>query len=243
MIASLPMYDRPETAAWNDALWQAVRLHLGYGPDRLSRDLPLDTVWRHPDLVLSQTCGLPFTLDLHRHVTLIGAPDFGLEGCPPGTYCSVIVTRRDDPRPLTDLLAGHAILNDRKSQSGHNALLRFAEAQGATLGPVQISGAHRASAQAVAEGRAGIAAIDANTWRMIARWDDWSNDLRVVARTPASPAMPFICGPNADAAALRNALGRAIAELSDDGRAALGLYGVIDMPQAAYLAVPPPPIA
>ena len=31
MIASLPMYDRPETAAANDRLWQGVRERLGQG--------------------------------------------------------------------------------------------------------------------------------------------------------------------------------------------------------------------
>lgn len=240
MIASLPMYDRPETAGINDALWARIRSHLGFGPDTLSRDLPLDAVWRHPDLVLSQTCGLPYTLDLHPHVTLVGAPEFRLDGCPPGTYCSVIVTRSDETRPVADLLAQDAILNDRKSQSGHNALLRFAQAQGATLGAPQISGGHRLSAQAVAEGRAGIAAIDANTWRMIARWDGFAQNLKVIATTPPTPAMPFICSPRMDAARIAAALRTALSDLSKDDRTALGLYGLVPVSAADYLAVTPP---
>jgi ABC-type phosphate/phosphonate transport system substrate-binding protein len=241
VIASLPMYDRAETAAANDRLWTAIRDRLGDGPDSLSRDLTPEQAWRHPDLILSQTCGLPYALDLHTQVTLIGAPDFRLDGCPPGTYCSVIVIRKGDTRSIADLLSNHAVLNDRKSQSGHNALLRFAEQQHAALQPAMISGAHRASAQAVAEARAGIAAIDANTWRLIQRWDNWAEDLSVIARTPPTPAMPFISSPTADASRIRNALHDAVTSLSEADKITLGLYGIVTVSKDAYLAVTPPP--
>jgi ABC-type phosphate/phosphonate transport system substrate-binding protein len=240
VIASLPMYDRAETAAANDRLWTAIRTRLGEGPATLSRDLTPEQAWRHPDLILSQTCGLPFALDLHRHVTLIGAPDFRLDGCPPGTYCSVIVTRKDDERPVPKLLCDHAILNDRNSQSGHNALLRFAQRQGAKLGAARISGAHRASAKAVAEGHAGIAAIDANTWRLIERWDDWASDLTIIDRTPPTPAMPFIAGPKADMPRVHDALRDSVDALPETDKTTLGLFGIVTVSKDAYLAVTPP---
>lgn len=243
MIASLPMYDRPETAAINDRLWALVRDRLGYGPRHLSRELTPEEAWCHPDLILSQTCGLPFTLDLHPRVALVGAPDFRLDGCPAGTYCSVIITRAGETRPVGDLLADDAILNGRKSQSGHNALLRFAESRGERLGDARISGAHSASARAVANGDAGIAAIDANTWRMIERWDPCARELTVIARTPPTPAMPFICSPDADSEKIAAALGSAIDSLSETERTTLGLFGLVPATAQAYLAVTPPFLA
>ena len=63
MIASLPMYDRPETAAANDRLWQGVRTRLGEGPEHLVRAGDPWEHWQSPDLLLSQTCGLPFRSD------------------------------------------------------------------------------------------------------------------------------------------------------------------------------------
>jgi ABC-type phosphate/phosphonate transport system substrate-binding protein len=236
------MYDRPETYAANDRLWSLVAAHLDGAPEHMTRDIGLTELWTHPDLLLSQTCGLPFALGLHTEVHLVAAPDFRLEGCPPGYYCSAIITRTGETRDLTDLLSQAPIVNERISQSGHNALNRFAETHGVPLAPPAESGGHRASAQAVAEGRAGIAAIDANSWRMIARWDDFANDLTVVAQTPPTPAMPFICGPNADAARVRQALATAIATLDAQDRDTLGLHGLAEVPKSAYLAVPHPPL-
>ena len=236
------MYDRPETRAANDRLWSLAAAHLDGAPEHLTRDMDLSEVWTHPDLLLSQTCGLPFALGLHTQVQLVAAPDFRLDDCPPGYYRSAIVTRRGETRRLPDLLSRDPIINDRISQSGHNALIRFAETQGAPLAPPQQSGSHRASAQAVAEGRAGIAAIDANTWRMIARWDGFADTLTVVAHTPPTPAMPFICGPKADPTAIRQALAQAISALAPDDRDTLGLHGLADVPKSAYLAVSHPPL-
>ena len=39
---------------------------------------------------------------------------------------------------------------------------------------------------------ADIVAIDANTWRLITKWDAFAEKLRVVARTKPTPAMPYI---------------------------------------------------
>ncbi|MCK0149030.1 PhnD/SsuA/transferrin family substrate-binding protein [Marivita sp. S6314] len=231
------MYDRSETAAANDALWAAVAGYLGDAPCHLSRDVPLEGAWTDPDLVLSQTCGLPFSLRLHTQVTLVGAPDFRLPSCPPGFYNSAIIARRDDNRPVEQLLQT-PVINDHQSQSGHNALHQFAARSGAPLGTVQISGSHRESTRAVADGHADIAAIDGNSWRMIERWDSWATGLRVLDHTAPTPAMPFICGRNTDAARVFAALKAAISDLSPEQRDTLGLYDLCPATKDAYLAVP-----
>lgn len=242
MIASLPMYDRPEAQAANDRLWAFIAEALDAAPQQLDRALPLHEVWTRPDLVLSQTCGLPFMRGLHSRTHLVASPDFRLDGCPPGYYRSAIAVHKDEPRDLDTLLATDAIVNGRDSQSGYNALYQYAQSRGVTLANPVESGAHYASAKAIAEGKAGIAAIDANTLRMIARWDGWVDQLRIVDWTRPTPAMPYICGPGADPAAIRRALLDAIDAIGAENRALLGLYGLADIPKSAYLAVPPPPL-
>ncbi|MFN3646541.1 MAG: hypothetical protein ACK4S2_08505, partial [Gemmobacter sp.] len=70
MQASLPMYDRPEVQAANDRLWAGIRDRLRAAglaaPETLVRGRwPLWDHWTAPDLVLSQTCGLPYRSRLH----------------------------------------------------------------------------------------------------------------------------------------------------------------------------------
>ena len=103
MIASLPMYDRPETAAANDRLWAGIRDRLRAeglpAPEALIHGASdLWPQWTSPDLVLSQTCGYPYRSRLHGQVLLVGTPDYGVDGCAPGHYRSVFVARADDPR-------------------------------------------------------------------------------------------------------------------------------------------------
>jgi len=131
--------------------------------------------------------------------------------------------------------------NEALSQSGWAAPQNMAAAQGyAFTGPIRTGG-HRASAEAVAQGRADIAAIDAQTWRMILRYDAFAADLRVIAQTPSSPALPYITATLNDPAPILRALNAAIETLDAADRETLGLRAVLPLPAAAYLAVPNPP--
>ncbi len=240
MIVSFPMYDRPEIALANDALWSAVRNRLGYGPETLNRDIGLWDAWEHPDLLLSQTCGMPYRAHLHDRVMLVGSPDYGLPGCPPGYYNSVLVTRSDNRLALEDLFAQRIVINQRHSQSGHAALIHHARTLGVPVGDVSESGSHVRSACMVARDEADLTAIDAHTWRLIQRYDDIARDLRECDRTVPTPAMPFITAPGTDPAPLRAALSGAISNLAPDIRATLNLHAVINVPHDAYMAVPNP---
>ncbi len=162
------MYDFPATREANDAFWTLIRRNLGFGPDRLCRD---GEVWRHwcaPDLILSQTCGLPFRARLSDRVALVGTPDYGLPGCAPGHYFSVILVRGDlggvDP---ADFPGMRLACNDALSQSGWAAAHAHAADHGVAFETVLSTGSHHASATAVAEDRADIAFVDAVTWRHI----------------------------------------------------------------------------
>jgi ABC-type phosphate/phosphonate transport system substrate-binding protein len=245
VIASLPMYDRPETAGANDRLWALIRDRLREGgiaaPERLSRGAvdPFDE-WEAADLVLSQSCGFPYRTRLHGRVALVGTPDYGVEGCPPGYYCSRIVVRADDSRrTLSEFEGARLAFNDPGSQSGWAALA--AHAPRLARGPLLLTGAHAASARAVAEGRADLAALDAVSWALIARAEAFAAGLRIVASTPPTPGLPLIAALGADAAALFGAVAAAIAALSPGDREMLLIRGLVRIPAKGYLTVPTPP--
>ncbi len=244
MIASLPMYDRPELQAANDRLWASIRDRLRIGPATLTRNGDIWDHWVSSDLVLSQTCGFPYRARLHGKVQLVGTPDNRLEGCAPGEYCSVFVARADDPRQdIEEFSTARFAFNEPLSQSGWAAAANYAFDRGFSFSNTLKTGGHLNSAKAVADGRADLAAIDALTWRHIQRYDAFAAQLRVVARTDPTPTLPFITSLTQDAASLHAALSKAIDNLSETDRDALSLYGLVDIPAERYLSVrtPTPP--
>lgn len=243
MIATLPMYDRVETASANDAFWTAVRARLHYGPERLDRDIPLWDAWEHPKLLLSQTCGLPYRTRLGGAVTLVGSPDFDLPGCAPGYYNSVLVARADNRSPIKELLKQRIVINDAHSQSGLAALVMHARRSGVTLGAQHESGGHIESAHAVARNEADLAAIDAHTWRLIRRYDKVARVLRECGRTEPTPAPPYITARGTDPKPLLAAIQSALLDLPPEIRATLNLKAIIALPHEAYTAVPNPAAA
>jgi ABC-type phosphate/phosphonate transport system substrate-binding protein len=246
MIASLPMYDRPELRAETDRYWALIREELAArginAPEALRRgDAVLMPQWESPDLILSQTCGFPYRARLHGQVTLVGTPDFGNEGCAPGFYRSVLIARADDARDGFAAFDGARIAyNDGLSQSGWAAPINHAAARGIHLLPGLETGSHRASFRAVAEGRAELAAIDALTWRLIREFEDTSA-VKVVGATDPTPALPYITAKSRDGAAIFDAIAAAIARLPQSDRDRLHLRGMVRIPADDYLAVPIPP--
>jgi ABC-type phosphate/phosphonate transport system substrate-binding protein len=246
MIASLPMYDRPETAGANDRLWAGIARALAArgidAPPALDRTTDLWETWLAPGLVLSQTCGLPYRTRLHGQVTLVATPVCDLPGTPPGHYHSVLIARRTDPRrDLADFDGATLAYNNADSQSGWAAPAAAAAAIGIAYGAGIATGAHRASAVAVAEGSADLAAIDGLSWRMIRRWDATAAELKEIGTTPPTPALPWITAANRNPAPLAEAIADALAELSPEDRDALGLLGAIRIAPERYLAIPNPP--
>lgn len=249
MIASLPMYDRPETLAANDRFWALIRAGLAEmglaAPPALHRGGgPLMDDWRRADLVLSQTCGLPFRTALADKVRLVGTPDYGVDGCAPGYYRSVLVVRADDPRTQPAELSGAAMAyNDGLSQSGWAAAQNWAADMGWQFRAGPVTGSHRASARLVADGGADFAALDAVTFSLLCEFEpDLTARLRVLAQTPPTPGLPYICAPGQNADALRGAIAAAIPQLTDADRRTLRLRGLVQIPASAYLAVRTPPL-
>lgn len=246
MIANLMMYARPETKGATARFWTLIRDALAKqgidAPEGLAQDAGEFEVWCDPDLVLSQTCGMPYRLWLHDQVALVGTPDYGLEGCAPGHYRSAVVVRVDDPREmLADFRAARFAYNQTFSHSGYAAPYALCAQQGFWFETRVQTHGHRLSAKAVAEGQADIAALDGVTWRLMQEHGELSDRLRVLCWTKESPGLPLITAKQRDAGAIHAAVAQAIEALQAADRAALGLKGLVDIPQEAYLSVPNPP--
>lgn len=241
MIAALPMYDWPEVRAATDRLWSLIRERLrasGFpAPEALCRPDDPWSHWRDPALLLSQTCGLPYAARLASAVSLVGAPSYDLPGCPPGFYRSEILVRRDDPVADVGALKGRRFAcNGWESQSGRAAFAAAFRAPEAHFRDVLLTGAHRASIRAVAEGRSDAASIDAVSWRLAKAHEPAAARLRVLASTPSTPGLPLITAkrPSGEVREIATAVKAAVAELPRTDRAALFLIGFECLTSADY---------
>ncbi len=236
------MYDRPQTRAAHDLLWQHIRqtLDLPTCPEALSRS---DAVWDHwlsPDLLLSQSCGMPYRERLHSQVSLVGVWDHAID-CAPGQYYSVMVARLEDPRDaLSDFALAPLAYNDPMSQSGWAAPQNLALSQGWHFSKTVQSGSHRSSARMVADGMADLAAIDVISWTMMQRWDSFPSRLKIIARTPPTPALPLITARPSHVAPLQRAITAALDSLPDDVCNLLCIRSLKKVTPQDYMAVPSP---
>lgn len=249
MIASLMMY---QNASINPAIaryWALIREQLRsvgvQAPTDLSQLAGELEVWLHPQLTLSQTCGMPYRLWLKDDVSLVGTPDFGVPGCEPGYYRSVIVVRQDDKREdFASFKEARFAYNKTWSQSGYGAAYWHANAHGFWFTDRRETGQHLASARAVADKRADIAALDPVTWALMKahrEFDSTTNQLRELTFTEPTPGLPYITSRSNDAAIVFDAVSHAIGMLSQADRDALMLRGIVRVSRDRYLEVPNPP--
>ena len=250
MIAALPMYDWPVLRPWNDRLWRLIRDGLrGDGfdaPDELDRGVAYDQVPLRPDLLMGQTCGLPFNTVLDGRVRYLATPCYRTRGCAGGTYSSAIVVRRRN-REVTfaELCHMRLAINGHDSWSGYVVLKRHAaEMRLALPAPHLVSGGHLQSMEGVAEGRADFAAIDAVAFGLARRHlPDLSSKLIVAEWTSRAPATPFITAletPEPVRQGVLRAFHNALAlPESIRVREALLLARLQELPQHAYRSMEP----
>lgn len=248
MIASLPMYERDETAGVTSRYWTAIRNALSKrgieAPEQLTPGGAGQEFWASKELLLSQTCGLPYRLGLHRSVRLIGTPDMGLEDCKPGYYRSAIVVNKyDDRQRLAEFSSATLAINSYDSQSGYAAFYESWQLTNETFPQIVLSGAHSQSARMVANGKADIAALDAATWRQLKRYEECADDLKVLNWTAVTPTLPYICAAHFDSEVMFDSVQEAIASLDDDEREILGVYDLVKIRKEDYLEVDIPPLS
>lgn len=208
-VASLSMYDIPETEAATDAWWTGLAGHFAAAgvadpPAALTRPGQGPDFWLWPDLLFSQTCGYPFISSLAGKVTLLATPSYDAPGCKGPNYRSMVIVREDAPwQGFQELRGRVCAVNSVDSWSGHHALRVLIAMEGGQGGPfckAITSGGHAASIAAVAGGQADFAAVDCVTHETLSRHrPEVVAGTRVLCGTPAMPGLPLIAGRAASA--------------------------------------------
>ena len=209
-FAAMAMYPlEPLREAW-DHLYTRVARSVNGSPDGLRWDLDVHATWLDPQLVLGMTCGWPLVTQLIGRVRVLGTFAYELDGEVGHTYRSVIVAREGTPirdRSATpaedddedDGVRPTLAFNSLDSLSGYVSMLATLP-QGAAgwHGSVIETGAHTASIDAVRDGGADVASIDALTWAYLARDSpERLSGLTVVDRGPVVPHLPLIANVSA----------------------------------------------
>lgn len=196
-------------------------------------ELDFPTLWKHPALLVAQTCWGPMEQGLAEAVVVVGQPSYdGIAGGQGELYSSAILARRGAASPVQlpvqppvpSPVDGRALLplellrgarfayNGDDSMSGIIGLTRDLAAAGESLEIFSRrirSGAHRASVVAVAEGRADICAVDCLSWHLAMLHEPAAKAVEVVGWTARRKGLPFITSrhtPPAVVERLRKAL-------------------------------------
>lgn len=208
MLASLPMYDWPECRAGTLGFYAGLRAAVPGLPVTLSVPEDVQRHWRDPALVFSQTCWGPLSLGLIDWLEPLAQPDYSAFAGGRGPfYRSALVMRQAEAGEPADLLAGRRLaVNGTESLSGYLALREdLGTAPESLAAAMIVTGAHRASIRAVAEGAADIAAIDCRSWDLACRFEPCARALVVVGWTTERPGLPYVTSRATDPA-LKSAL-------------------------------------
>ena len=203
-------------------------------PARLTWNRAEEDLWRAPDLLVSQTCGYPLVKGVTGPVRLVAAPTYAAPWCEGIQYRSLIVVAKGSAVTGVDQLFGRVCaVNKPISHSGYNALRRLIadyvhqrrHADGAVAGraggeaffrAVRVTGSHVKSMEAVARGKADVAAIDAVTYHLVERGNpELTTALRVLTATLPAPGLPLITAhwrPDDELRVLRQALADCLAD-------------------------------
>lgn len=236
-LASLPMYDADPVAV--DAWWHAIAhaLHdegMTDVPDAVVWPNDLDTHWREPGLLLSQTCGYPFVTRLYEIVQVVGAFRYTALGASDIQYRSALVAREGDGGGLADYRGRRVAVNATDSYSGWHSLraavgkmsrdqeggasdavssrvdFRRRGCDDAFFAETVLTGSHRASLSAVQAASADLAAVDCITLAGLRRHAPQLLDrLVVIGYTDPAPGLPLITSRDTstnELAAMRRAL-------------------------------------
>ena len=233
MIAGLPMYDRPELFEAHNKFWQLVHEQLTGSPKILSRNISPWDLWTSPKLFLAQTCSSPYRESLNKIAIYVGTADYALPNCQPGYYNSLIISRPG--YEMSEIKTCTFGYNERISHSGWTAPMAHFRKLNVLPKSLKKTGSHRASVKSVASGKIDFAAIDAQSWRFIKKYDKFSINVRVLDHTHPTPGLPFITSQNGLKENLFIAIKKAIEVLSEKYRSILYLNGFMILEEEKYL--------
>src|SRR5713101_3353508 len=218
------MYNLPEMRPVNAAFWTALRGLLAGAnvdaPGNLLFERPPVPDRIGPEIVFSQTCGYPLETLFRGQAVQLGTPCYDAAGCEGATHCGFFVVHADcRARDLRDLAGRVFLLNSRHSNSGMNLPRRaLAEIAGGKRFFSQVieTGSQPGNLDRISRGEADVTAVDCVTYAFWCRYrSEAAEHVRVLLRTPPSPAIPFVTSvetPAATVALLRDALRRVARE-------------------------------
>jgi len=237
MMASLAMYPFKPLRSATESLWNVIRQHLGWGPPSLEWEVVAPEVWRHPNLLLAQTCGWPVVNQLADEFAVVGTFDYDVPGAADGRYQSVLISR--DGSAFEELLTRPRVVAALNATDSLSGWISLQYAWGGAPPAVVETGSHLESVRAVADGRAAVASIDAVTWALISSLEPLLvSALSVVGSGPLVPSLPIVVPLRhvEDVNALRAAFVAAVAEPSAaDACAQLHIRGFVPLELADYL--------
>ncbi len=171
-------------------------------------------------IFLTQTCGLPLVSTMSACLKAVAVPCYRVPGCHGSSYSSVIVVPSssglfslDDVRlrhkdiviavNSVDSLSGCLALKATISHPLCNAAFE-AHSQHQSGGSecsttpvaffkrINVTGSHAESLACVADSRAHLASIDCVTYALLLQQQpDISRQIRIIARTPSAPSLPY----------------------------------------------------
>ncbi|MDJ0614511.1 MAG: PhnD/SsuA/transferrin family substrate-binding protein [Rhizobiaceae bacterium] len=249
-IATLSMYDWPETRPALERFWNLIAKELENAglpsPKQLNNSEEQMPLWQSPDLIVGQTCGWPYANHLRGTAIPFARFDHGLDECPPGTYRSVFIGQSladklylESPEALA--ACPMIAINGEDSQSGFHVFSEVAGQQPAALlshNKLLHTGSHRASILAVAKKEAQIAAIDAVAFELAKKHEPRAvQNISIVGHSRPKPSLPLITSKHysEDKITLLNAVSRACELLGQKDRNTLCIEQVISAEDKDYL--------
>ncbi len=248
--ASLPMYNLPEMRPVNADFWAALHGLLAEAglaaPEGLVFERPPVPERIGGEVLFSQTCGYPLETIFRGQAIRLGTPCYDVEGCDGPSHCGVFVVPTESRAgDLRALAGGVFLLNSRHSNSGMNLPRRaLAEIAGGRSIFAQVieTGSQPGNLDRIARGEADATAVDCVTYAFWCRHRPAAAArTRILARTPPSPAIPFVTAaatPPAAVEILRQALRRVAREPRfATVRAGLLIKDIVDVPAERYRAL------
>jgi ABC-type phosphate/phosphonate transport system substrate-binding protein len=263
MISWMSMYDMQEIQAANDEIWENIakclHRHGIAAPLSLTRSTTssLYDIWTHPQLLVAQACGYPWITQLKQwNIPLIGTPVYDVSFCydddhpnllARGFYRSLIIVNSHSHINIPQQLQGkRAAINSIDSNSGMNVFRHFISQLQAIetrdtnfFEAVKLSGSHFNSMVMVANGSVDVASIDCVTYAHVNKaHPELTENLKIIAKTIATPTLPFISSNSTDANTLET-LRMCIEETLEnpstaDARKTLFLTGMRRMDEQDY---------
>lgn len=219
-------------AAWQALFTRFIR-HAESTPP-ISPEIVFDageSVLRDPAMLLGHTCGYPLMTRYAGVLEPIAAPVFDAEGCDGLRYSSHFIVAADSGLESLEACRGRVVaINGYDSNSGMNVLrhaLAALDPGDRFFSGVEVTGGHRASVEAVAAGRADLAAIDCVTLALLGDADPGLvARVRSIGSSARSTGLPFVVPAGASTGRLAAALAAACAQLPKDARRRLRLVGI-----------------